>query len=478
MSEKKGALAAVAIADRMGAIHAGRVQVEAHTKADGTHVRAYDRSILGRTRQGALQAAAPTMQALASAANAAVRAPFDFAGDAVRAGGFSKLPSERVGRMGLNTGLGNILSLPVAAARGLPPGTAAVLSAGGAIDKSAGTKSLAKTTSAEAPTAPAILIPKRKITVNDPYRTAYPGIYGNPKDIAAEAASRVAPESENLKKVFGVTREELAEINQHGTRQGNLDPASYLKEPANPRGSASALAIMTRRNENRILDVLEEAGKHRDLRVGMDNWYVMDPAYHRLAQLVGKEAAAEVYRRKNAFIGMASPGSEVLTEIGRGSLAYHLDTVGRFPDFVKHGGNRESLAKIGVTGVDGHPYHKTSQAVPMQQYVDAGYEMQHASAKVPSYVHASGVPATGFQTRAAVPDAHWSRFVGLADVRKGPTDVAASASVNEMALLRPWWPTASRRRWASSRSRRRRACGAQARARPASRRRSARRSLR
>jgi hypothetical protein len=276
-------------------------------------------------------------------------------------------------------------------------------------------------------------------TVKSPYRKPlYPGIYGNPREIAAEAASRVAPESPNLKRVFGVTRDDLAEIGGHGTRKGNVEPGSYLKQAPNPKGSRAAENVMTPKNEQRLLDTLEEAGKHENLRTGMDNWYVMDPAYQALEKELGPTEAKKRWTHVNTMMGMASPGSEVKTEISRGLLAHHLAERGRFDDFVTHGGNRENLAKIGVSGVDGHPYHKTSQAGPMKAYLDSG-EMQMASPKVPSYVWASGVPETGFQTAAAVPDAHWSRYVGLGDTRKGPTDIASSASMSEMQQLIPWW---------------------------------------
>lgn len=68
------------------------------------------------------------------------------------------------------------------------------------------------------------------------------------------------------------------------------------------------------------------------------------------------------------------------------------------------------------------------------------------SAKVPSYVRASGVPEIGWQTNWPVGDAHWSRIVGLPDVRglvldqKGnlvPNE--AAAKVSEMWTLSPWW---------------------------------------
>ena len=60
------------------------------------------------------------------------------------------------------------------------------------------------------------------------------------------------------------------------------------------------------------------------------------------------------------------------------------------------------------------------------------------SPKVPSYIHASGVPETGFQTNLPVGDAHWARAVGLADVRTGG-NLGASASTPEMISLAPWW---------------------------------------
>lgn len=371
----------------------------------------------------------------------AVKAPFDFAGEAVDAGGFSGLDPHRVGQMGRDVGLGTLMPAASLATRQLPKGAGVVLSAGGARDGSyaAGGGATPFVEDVAKKDVNTFSIPKKQMTVKDPYRSLFPGIYGNPKEIAAEAASRVAPESPNLKAVFGVTRNDLADINQHGKRQGNIDPSSYLKEAPNPRGSAAAEGVMTRKNEQRLRDTLEEAGKHDSLRVGMDNWYTMDPAFQRLAELVGPEEAAKRWSHLNTMMGMASPGSEVLTEIGRGTLAHHLDMRGRFGDFVSHGGNKGKLSELGVSGVDGHPYHKTSQALPMQQYIDAGRQMQLASPKVPSYVHASGTPETGFQTSAAVPDAHWSRFVGLGDTRKGPTDIGASASMNEMQQLRGWW---------------------------------------
>jgi hypothetical protein len=81
------------------------------------------------------------------------------------------------------------------------------------------------------PTAPPVQICARLgLTARSPYREPmFPGIYGNPKEIVAEAAERVATESLNLKKVFGVTRADLADIGEQSPRAGNIDPARYLK---------------------------------------------------------------------------------------------------------------------------------------------------------------------------------------------------------------------------------------------------------
>ena len=60
------------------------------------------------------------------------------------------------------------------------------------------------------------------------------------------------------------------------------------------------------------------------------------------------------------------------------------------------------------------------------------------SPKVPLYIQSAGVPETGFQTAWPVGDAHWSRGVGLADVRTNKNP-GASVSMPELQSLGPWW---------------------------------------
>jgi hypothetical protein len=283
---------------------------------------------------------------------------------------------------------------------------------------------------------------KKDQTVMRPQRMAYPEIYTNPKELVAEAASRVAPEDPLLKQLFDVNREDLWNISQQGTRQGNITERPF-KAAAKAKGAAHAGEVMNSRNTQRLQDIIGEAAQQPDLYKGMASWYTMDPLFKRFVDIYGPEQAVNEYSRFNTLTGMASPGSEVLTELNRGSAANWLSKEGRFGDFQKYGGLAGS-GPADMAAVMGHPYHSTAQSGPMSKYLEGG-ALDMASAKVPSYIAASGVPETGFQTQWPVGDAHWSRIVGLPDVRgattkKGKETVPnASASVPEMTALGPWW---------------------------------------
>lgn len=277
-------------------------------------------------------------------------------------------------------------------------------------------------------------------TVADPHRMMFPGVYGNPREIATEAAARVGEEDPAMKQLFGVTRGDLRDMAQD--RVGNEDP--NLRLAKNPSGSRSAQNIQTPRNTQRLIDILDEAGKHEGLRTA-DAWYIQDPMYQRLAEMYGPEEAKARYSKLNTMTGMASPGSDVMSEIQRGTGAHWLANEGRFEDFKDFAGLPEELrARMGnrvpadMNYIGGHPYHMTAQGGPMQKYLNAG-SIQSDAPKVPLYVHASGVPETGFQTSGPVGDAHFSRGVGLSDTRKGPTDVGGSFSRAEYQTLQPWW---------------------------------------
>ena len=285
-------------------------------------------------------------------------------------------------------------------------------------------------------------VTKSQQTVKNAQRMAYPGIYGDPKEIAALAASRVASEDPILKQLFGVTRADMYQ-QSHG-RQGMPHLGMLPGASANPRGSEATEGVMNKRNEQRLLDVMSEAGKHQSLVHGMDPWYYMDPLFNHMVKLLGMQKATEEYKKMNALMGMASSSSEVNTEIPRGSLAYYLQNQGRFDEFVQHGGKRDPNRPADFGDVPGHLAHKTAHALPMKNFLTHG-SVTMESPKVPMYIEASGVPATGFQTRTPVGDAHWSRAVGLADTRNPRTvkgvEVVPGASVStpEMSQLGPWW---------------------------------------
>lgn len=282
--------------------------------------------------------------------------------------------------------------------------------------------------------------PNRAVqTVADPYRMMFPGVYRNPRIIAEEAAARVGPEDPAMKRLFGVTRDDLREMAKG--RVGNEDP--NLRLAKNPKGSLAAQNIQTPQNTQRLQDILGEAGRHEGLRTA-DAWYIMDPVYQRMEQMFGPEEAVKRYKMFNTSTAMASPGSDVMTEIQRGTGAHWLHNQGRFDDFKKFAGVPEELRSRtahfpqDMRYIGGHPYHRTAQSDPMQKFFDTG-AIQSDAPKVPLYAHASGVPETGFQTSGPVGDAHFSRGVGLSDTRKGPTDVQGSFSRAEYQTLQPWW---------------------------------------
>lgn len=276
-------------------------------------------------------------------------------------------------------------------------------------------------------------------TVLNPLRMDYPGIYERPDIIAQKAAQNVAPESPYLKQLFGVTRNDLYEMSK---RQGNM-PGVIPGAAKNPKGSAAAESIMVPQNEQRIIDTLSELrSRAPGMYQGMHGWYVMDPAYQRLVQLVGKDEAGRLYRQLNVFGGIESPNMPVPNEFRRASAAHMLAEQGRFPDWQKYGGLK-ALEKastpgypadlMSVPGRVGHQRASSSQ----EKYLRTG---QHGmdSPKAPPYIEASSVPELGFQTDIPVGDAHWSRGVGLADVRTGKS-TAESVSTPEIQQLSPWW---------------------------------------
>jgi hypothetical protein len=274
----------------------------------------------------------------------------------------------------------------------------------------------------------------------DPQRVYKPGIYKDPRTIAAEANAMVAPEHPALKELFGVTRQDLYDISQQGKRQGNVAPNIW--QPAKPQGSYAAENAMTGPNAQRLIDTLTEARKYPGLEQGMVPWYVMDPLYQRLEQLVGKERAVGEYNKYNSMMTPFSASSDVMKEINRGTAARMMAEKGRFEDFRKFGGVAEKDRGVDfppeMKDVISHPYHGIHTA-PSGKYVTTGeHGYGQDTVKIPLYTQASGVPQTGFQTAWPVPDAHFTRAVGVSDVRKNasPGDYMGGSEYRTFA---PWF---------------------------------------
>lgn len=283
------------------------------------------------------------------------------------------------------------------------------------------------------------LLKQMRQTVRDAQRKDFPGIYKHPEQLAIEAEARVAPESPLLERLFGVTREDLSRIGQ--TRTGNREPV-LGGAAVNPKGSAAVSNIITPANTRRLTGALEAAQEHApELTRGMTGWYVMDPLYQRMEQLFGKEEAMRRFNQLNHLTGMASPGSDVLTELNRGTAANMLAEQGRFDEFLRHAGtagaNRGEDFPADLRGVTAHPYHKTAQSPAMKKFLETG-QIHSSEPKVPLYIQASSVPELGFQTSVPVPDAHFARAIGLADTRTSGAP-GASASMAELQHVTPWW---------------------------------------
>lgn len=307
----------------------------------------------------------------------------------------------------------------------------------GGVGKAAG--KLRKGTEAAEATVKALRKPKVRPTVNNAQRVAYEGVYERPDVIASVAEENTAAESPLLKQLFGVTRDDLYQMS---LRKGNM-PGVIPGAAANPKGSAAAASVMTPRNERRLLDTLDALRSGApEMYKGMHAWYVMDPEYHRMAELLGPDKAKEMYARLNVFGGIESPNLPVPAEFSRASAANWLAEQGRWDDWVKYGGlDAASRAKVApadmqaIKGRVGHQRASTSQG----KYLATGSHGMD-SPKAPPYIDASSVPDLGFQTDLPVGDAHWSRAVGLADTRTNK-EFDASVSTPEMQQLAPWWRT-------------------------------------
>ena len=305
----------------------------------------------------------------------------------------------------------------------------------GGVAKAAGTARKGKAAAEE--TVKALRKRAPRPTVDNVRRVAFPGVYERPDYIASVAAENTATESPLLKRLFGVTRDDLYQMS---LRKGNM-PGVIPGAAAKPKGSAAAESVMTKRNEARLLNVLDELRSQApEMYKGMHAWYTMDPQYQRMVELMGEDKARQMYARLNAFGGIESPNLPVPAEFGRASAANWLAEQGRWDDWVKYGGLKakstlpdvpEDMKRI--KGRVGHERASKSQT----KYLETGSHGMD-SPKAPPYIDASSVPQLGFQTDIPVGDAHWSRGIGLADTRTSK-GFAESVSTPEIQQLAPWF---------------------------------------
>jgi hypothetical protein len=132
-----------------------------------------------------------------------------------------------------------------------------------------------------------------------------------------------------------------------------------------------------------------------------------------------------------------------MKEINRGTVARMMAERGKFPEFMQYGGMpvaaRGADFPAEMAGVIPHLRHAPTHTDPVARYLATGkHGYGDDTVKIPLYTQASGVPETGFQTRFAVPDAHFTRASGMSDVRKnaGPGDYMGGS---EYRTFSPWF---------------------------------------
>ena len=279
-------------------------------------------------------------------------------------------------------------------------------------------------------------------TVRNVNQLTSPGIYKPYADLARESEAMVASENPMMKQLWNVDRGDLANIaNREGTIADpirELIPGAAVKQT----GSEAVRNIITPKNTERLIETLKAAETQApNLYRGMKGWYVLDPMWQRLKELVGPEEATLRFDRLNKFGGIESPNMNVVDESRRAAAANFMNEAGKFEDWAKYGGlpydyrvAQGLVPELGnLPGRVGH----TRAANAQRRVIETG-EHGMDSPKAPLYISASGTPETGFQTNVPVGDAHFSRGIGLADVRTNK-GFDASVTTPELQNLTPWW---------------------------------------
>lgn len=283
-------------------------------------------------------------------------------------------------------------------------------------------------------------------TVRDPKRSAYPGIYEDPKDIVSKV--KAVPESPHLKAIFGTTRQQM---HDDVIKQGDVAPKTPMPGMATKgNGSAHAAQVTTPENADRIRSTIAAFKEHHpNAYNGMVSWYHMDPMYQSIKKILGGNAdrAGDVYHKLNTYTALASPMSSVEPEIRRGTAAATMAAEGKFEKFATHGGQPGSKTALKKApelmtpemGNEGHAFHGTAHTPAMSRFNETGQEAN--APKTGAYRRASDAPSrpgSEYQNTVLVGDSHFSRGAGLADVR-GAAAYDGSIEGPELKAVHPWY---------------------------------------
>jgi hypothetical protein len=254
------------------------------------------------------------------------------------------------------------------------------------------------------------------------------------------------PESPHLKEIFGKSREDL---HDDAVARGEVEPKTPIPGIA-PKGKGSAHAndVTTPENAERIRNIINSYKEHDPSGYhGMVGWYEMGAMHDSIKKILGgnEKLADKVYHNLNSFTSYASPMSSVGPEITRGTAAATMAAEGNFKKFAEQGGLPQDKAPSALKaknfelGNEGHAMHSNAHAGAMSRFNDTGQEAN--AVKTGTYRRSGDAPARGnsdYQNTVPVGDSHWSRGVGLADVRASKA-FEGSAGGPEMKVLAPWY---------------------------------------
>lgn len=265
-----------------------------------------------------------------------------------------------------------------------------------------------------------------------------PLILRDPREIALEVGQYVEPESPALGELFGVSRADLRNMAMERPLTTDYVPAVFAE---NPSGSAAAQSIMTPRNRQRLVDVFEEVDEAApELVEGMYGWYMMEPLYDRAVQLFGPELGVKYVDELMATGGAMSPQSTVTNELRKATAERFFSKLGMGDEFLEYGTRARGSRELPEFEFD-YP-----SSIGMRSQIENARAFRETGAlpetpKTDLYIRASGSPgrsAFGFQNNMPVPDAHFSRGVGMPFSRTGG-DIYSSMSGAELQTFAPFF---------------------------------------